>query len=305
MMINSNSGKFVSESKEETVIPASGMARQIERLVALEQELAAIRARASHPDSADIGQMKTLILKQITEIQGLKQVQRKFSEETLKQRNQIDQLTRIAEDQSKQIQTLGVQIQLFQELEGSLRDQQEILGSEAAFLRQEKQSAEDRVRLLESEKKDLETQIQNQAETAGATGEIDPGQVQAMRKREARLQGYAKKLQGGQAKVREVLEGALAEIEVAMRMNPTAELLKVTEYELGRVEIEMKKTPTSSPARRSLEESFEDLIQQRNFLRQVREASEKEAQAKFNRIQEFLNDESLEEIPPLPPMDGI
>ena len=88
-------------------------------------------------------------------------------------------------------------------------------------------------------------------------------------------------------------------------MNPTADLLKITEYELGRVEIEMKKTPTSSPSRRVLEENFEDLIQQRNFLRTVREASDREAQSKLTRLQDILSDERLDEIPPPPPVGEI
>ena len=305
-MIRTESVRLKSNAKE-TVKPSEAIGKQIDRLAALEQALVAVRAGASAGvDDEEVGQMKSLILKQIGEIQTLKGVQKRISEDAIRQRTQIEHLSKVAQEQAKQIQAMGIQLQLFQELEGSLRDQQEALGAEAAYLRQEKEQAEERIQSLIAENERLSSRITELSASerpsvfngSGASNE-------SLFRKEIRLENYAKRLRSGQTLVRETLNEALVELETAMAMNPTADLLKITEYELGRVEIEMKKTPTSSPTRRILEENFEDLIQQRNFLRNVREASEQEAQAKLSRLQGILTDERLDEIPPPPPVGDI
>ena len=277
---------------KETVKPSETVGKQIDRLVALEQELAAVRGHVTAgADEAEVGQMKLLILKQIGEIQALKGVQKRISEDAIRQRTQVEHLNKLTQEQAKQIQAMGIQLQLFQELESSLRDQQEALGAEAAYLRQENEKLNARI---------VEESSQMRPAIQAANTSSD-----SLIKKEHRLEGYAKRLRSGQALVREALNEALVELETAMTLNPTADLLKITEYELGRVEIEMKKTPTSSPSRRVLEENFEDLIQQRNFLRNIREVSEKEAQSKVARLQEILSDERLDDIPPPPPVGEI
>ncbi len=300
---------------QEAIQPSDNVGHQIDRLVALEQELAAVRSRATVGESeGEVEKMKALILKQIGEIQTLKGVQKRISEDAIRQRTQTEHLSKVAQEQAKQIQAMSIQLQLFQELESSLRDQQEVIATESAYLRQENESSEGRIQSLMADNEKLKSRIAElesaprvaEFKFAGSlAGSSSASSLDELSRKEIRLEGYARRLRSGQTMVREALNEALVELETAMRMNPTADLLKITEYELGRVEIEMKKTPTSSPSRRVLEENFEDLIQQRNFLRTVREASDKEAQSKLTRLQDILSDERLDEIPPPPPVGEI
>ena len=306
-MIRTESVRQKSNQKsnaQESIRPSDSVGHQIDRLVALEQELAAVRNRNSPiSEEGEVEQMKALILKQIGEIQALKGVQKRISEDSVRQRNQLEHLSKVAQEQAKQIQAMGIQLQLFQELEGSLREQQEVLATESAYLRQEKDQSEARISELTAENERLSALLETQS-AAPVIPDFRTGNanIDELLKKESRLEGYARRLRSGQALVRETLQEALVELETAFQMNPTSDLLKITEYELGRVEIEMKKTPTSSPSRRVLEENFEDLIQQRNFLRNIREVGEKETQIKMARLQEILSDERLDDIPPPPPV---
>ncbi len=300
---------------QEAIQPSENVGYQIDRLVALEQELAAVRSRATVGEAeGEVEQMKALILKQIGEIQTLKGIQKRISEDAVRQRTQTEHLSKVAQEQAKQIQAMSIQLQLFQELESSLRDQQEVIATESAYLRQENESSECRIQSLMADNEKLKARIAELESaprvaefkfTGSSAGSSSASSLDELSRKEIRLEGYARRLRSGQTMVREALNEALIELETAMRMNPTADLLKITEYELGRVEIEMKKTPTSSPSRRVLEENFEDLIQQRNFLRTVREASDREAQSKLTRLQDILSDERLDEIPPPPPVGEI
>lgn len=309
-MIRTESVRQKSNQKSnapDAIRPSESVGQQIDRLVAIEQELAAARNRNSPiPEEGEVEQMKALILKQIGEIQALKGVQKRISEDSVRQRTQLEHLSKVAQEQAKQIQAMGIQLQLFQELEGSLREQQEVLATESAYLRQEKDQSEERIRELTAENERLSALLEAQT-VAQVIPEFRTGNasLDELLKKESRLEGYARRLRSGQALVRETLNEALVELETAFQMNPTSDLLKITEYELGRVEIEMKKTPTSSPSRRVLEENFEDLIQQRNFLRNIREVGEKETQTKLARLQEILSDERLDDIPPPPPVGEI
>jgi hypothetical protein len=87
-------------------------------------------------------------------------------------------------------------------------------------------------------------------------------------------------------------------------LNPVQDLLKVTEYEMNKLEIELKKTPTSSPSRSSLENTMEQLIEQKNFLRSISDVSSGVFETKIARLREFARDFRIEEIPPLPPTNA-
>jgi predicted RNase H-like nuclease (RuvC/YqgF family) len=122
---------------------------------------------------------------------------------------------------------------------------------------------------------------------------------------EERLRNYAQALSQEKHCVRQFARQLAEQIEMARNLPPLKDYLSLTEFELSKLELQLKKTPTSSPARPELEQGLSQLIQQRDFLRSVIDASRADIERQAAVIIKIAKEETLVPCPPLPPKKRV
>ncbi|MGE5087187.1 MAG: hypothetical protein ACM3MG_12850 [Bacillota bacterium] len=93
--------------------------------------------------------------------------------------------------------------------------------------------------------------------------------------REKQLESYCSFINQEKAKQQKIIQELARQIHHAVTLHPLRDYLFVTEKELSRVEGELKKTPIISPHRSQLEKLVDQLIEQRDVIRDVLAKGEK------------------------------
>ena len=198
-------------------------------------------------------------------------------------------IPKLTNTHTNQIIEIAIQAQakLFVELENTLREQIKILSEEN--------------KELVIQNRDLSNRLQNRNQIIENAEQMNIHH-QIVKKREIKIEKYSEALRNCQTGVKSLMQGLESDLLMAVNLNPASNLLKMTEFELEKTEIELKKTPTSSTDRKMKEQIFDELIQQRNFLRSVIQSSQSELKAKIQILKEAMNDPVLQDLPPMPPL---
>lgn len=122
-----------------------------------------------------------------------------------------------------------------------------------------------------------------------------------IKSRENQLQTYAQFLTSEKMQLLNSMQEFAEEISLSSELNPMKDYLKATEYQLSKMELQLKKTPMMSPDRVGLEASFNQLVEQRDFLNTIISTSQQKIQQKANSILNRVRNGKLGPVPPLPP----
>ena len=119
--------------------------------------------------------------------------------------------------------------------------------------------------------------------------------------REHQLRHYAVAVTEQKAELVRQTKLLADEIQMAAKMHPLKDYLKVTEFELSKVDVQLKLTPTLSVDRARLEACVKQMSEQRDFLKNVVEASTKRLEEQAASIVALVKSPKLIATPPLPP----
>jgi hypothetical protein len=123
-----------------------------------------------------------------------------------------------------------------------------------------------------------------------------------LNKRELQLSTYAQSLNEAKRELDAGFAKLAADIESAQVLHPLRDYLKMTVREVTGLELRLKQTPTLSPEREALEAALTRYMEQREYLRAVIEASERELRQEAARIVERASEHDLSlAVPPPPP----
>lgn len=147
---------------------------------------------------------------------------------------------------------------------------------------------------FQSKLKKLATEVQDQKAS------LEHAEAERHR-REAQLRNYAQALTKEKHELTKEYQRLIDETQSVRALNPLKDYLDLTEFELEKVEIQLKKTPEISNDRPRYEAYLSELVEQRNFLRQILEASQKKLDQQIGRISQNLKSGQWQPIPPLPP----
>jgi hypothetical protein len=206
----------------------------------------------------------------------------------------------------------AVEFQIFREIEARLTRRCAELEAEVARNSTYRQDSEafEKCRLLEAALRASQTECATLRKICDADkilsalteqeARIAQERTEKLEIQSERLRRYAEALNQEKDWIRTTAAQMEEEIRNASTLHPLRDYLVLTEKEVTRVEIELKRTPTSAPQRSSLEDVFGQLVAQREFLRTVMEASEKEAQARADRLAKIRMDGRSAPVPPHP-----
>lgn len=136
----------------------------------------------------------------------------------------------------------------------------------------------------------------NDAESAVVQQKMD--QIES---REKRLRIYAASLSKEKAEVQQCAKELASEIEAATTIHPLKDFLAATEYEISKLELTLRKTPNLAPERPQLEKVFAQMLEQRDFLTSVIQASQKQLERQAEAVLKIIQEGKLQASPPLPP----
>lgn len=125
--------------------------------------------------------------------------------------------------------------------------------------------------------------------------------LEQVESREKRLRIYAASLSKEKADVLACAKELAQEIESSMTIHPLKDYLSATEYEISKLELTLRKTPNLAPERPQMETVFKQMLEQRDFLTSVIQASEKQLQRQAETVLRIIQDGKLAASPPLPP----
>lgn len=171
------------------------------------------------------------------------------------------------------------------------------LNHEIAYLKETLHAHDER---LTEENKAVESKIQALESERKAIDE----KSNAVATREKQLKNYAMSLANEKEALRTKFEAFVREVNALRHMNPLNDYLEVTEREISRIEKQLAKTPTISSDRPRLEKCFNDLIEQRDFLRQAVQKSSSELDRRLSTVAASGMTSlagSMTVTPPLPP----
>lgn len=150
------------------------------------------------------------------------------------------------------------------------------------------------IQSLEKENHDLNLRITSKARNL----ETDVAHIEA---REIQLTNYGKTLNQQKNEIKKYCDSLAREIRQTTTFHPLKDYLAFTEYELVKSEQQLKSTPIISKDRPALELTFNQLLEQREFLKSLISSSQKQMDAQAAQIQSLLQEKRLAEMPPLPP----
>jgi hypothetical protein len=119
--------------------------------------------------------------------------------------------------------------------------------------------------------------------------------------REHQLRHYATAVTEQKAELIRQTKLLAEEIQMAGKMHPLKDYLQLTEFELSKVDVQLRMTPTLSMDRPRLEACVKQMAEQRDFLRNVVQASTKRLDEQAASILALVKSPKLAATPPLPP----
>ncbi len=125
-----------------------------------------------------------------------------------------------------------------------------------------------------------------------------------MLERELKLNNYSRWVDSQKRSLQKHILRLAQEIKTSAAMNPLQSYLKLIEKEISRVEVLIVKSASFSAQKKSLEEQFEQLVKQRDDIKEILQESQAEAEKKSRKVLAMLKSEDMIPIPPLPPTDN-
>jgi chromosome segregation ATPase len=123
----------------------------------------------------------------------------------------------------------------------------------------------------------------------------------ALQQREYQLRQYAASVSDEKSEVLRRAKHLADEIRAASTLAPLKDYLALTEFELSKVEMQLRKTPVISIERPRLEASFNQMIEQRDFLKGAIANSQAQLDRQAAQLMKIAKPEKLSPIPPMPP----
>lgn len=119
--------------------------------------------------------------------------------------------------------------------------------------------------------------------------------------REAQLRSYATALTREKTEALRFSKQLAEELRAARATHPLKDYLRLTEFELTKIEVQLKKTPALSTERPQLESCLTQLIEQREFLKNVLASTQRQLEARADEFLKAIQSGRLAPVPPLPP----
>ena len=133
----------------------------------------------------------------------------------------------------------------------------------------------------------------------------DARKTAELNKRELQLKSYAALLVSVKAELVKGCEKLALEIQTAKTLHPLKDYLSFSKREISRLETEGFKLRSGSVERVSLENTLKLLIEQRDWLRSLIDASERELRAQAQIVSQLAERNQVEVVvPPPPPRDN-
>ena len=120
-----------------------------------------------------------------------------------------------------------------------------------------------------------------------------------MLERELKLNNYSRWVDSQKRSLQKHILRLAQEIKTSAAMNPLQSYLKLIEKEISRVEVLIVKSASFSAQKKSLEEQFEQLVKQRDDIKEILQESQAEAEKKSRKVLAMLKSEDMIPIPPL------
>lgn len=210
-------------------------------------------------------------------------------------------------EQQRAREAMAAELTRLRSAETSLNSRRKDLESEIARLRGEREASERKLRDTEAQLEVAVGTIQSlkavtESEESRIAQERDLNRRKAQFDRdERRLKFYSLALQREKKTVLDIAKALHARMQESRVVNPLKDYLDVTEFEARKVEVRLKTTPTISPERPALESAFARMLEQRDFLRKLLSASEREIDAQSAALSRIIEQESSACVPPPPP----
>jgi hypothetical protein len=171
-----------------------------------------------------------------------------------------------------------------------------------------KSSAEEIMKLKEESSRlifQLEESARAQEVRAGLEAPKIKGLYDQLNIRDQQLRYYAEALTREKAALLKAAQQLAHEIRTAGLIHPLKDYLTLTEVEISKLELQLRKTPTLSSERIPLETCFTQMIQQREFLRNLMNETQMALEAKAKKVIQIAGNGKLAPVPPPPPKHGL
>lgn len=202
-----------------------------------------------------------------------------------------DAAQRSQESIAQEVTTLNSQLQSARAQIESSRSIVEELRSEREFIREQLTAERNNTTALG---------LANDQKVKGERAELERLSAQ-LQQREFQLRTYAASVSEEKSEVLRRARLLADEIRAATTLAPLKDYLALTEFELGKVEILLRKTPVISIERPRLEANFNQMIEQRDFLKTAIANSQRQLDHQAMQLMKIARPEKLSPIPPMPP----
>jgi epidermal growth factor receptor substrate 15 len=202
-----------------------------------------------------------------------------------------DAVQRSQEGIAQEVTTLNSQLQSARAQIESSRSIVEELRSEREFIREQ---------LKAERNNNTSLGLANDQKVKGERAELERLSAQ-LQQREFQLRTYAASVSEEKSEVLRRARLLADEIRAATTLAPLKDYLALTEFELGKVEILLRKTPVISIERPRLEANFNQMIEQRDFLKTAIANSQRQLDHQAMQLMKIARPEKLSPIPPMPP----
>lgn len=155
-----------------------------------------------------------------------------------------------------------------------------------------------------TEAQSLRTQLAIAHQALAVRHDAREERLQTLAQQELRLKNYAAALGTAKEELGSWCQQLATEIKDASALHPLKDYLEYTKFEVSKTEILLKTAPTSAPDRTALEESFKNLVEQRDFLASLIEASRVEMRSQQLSILSISEKANVTaSLPPPPPRE--
>lgn len=210
---------------------------------------------------------------------------------------------------SQQIELLQVKLQEKDSLVKSLEQRSVELQEQKLSLEENIVQKDEKLVSLVSENIEKLTQFytgkenfENEKSRLAKESIVVENRLSLLNQQESRLEAYNKSLNKKQLELMAQFRFLLNEYRSLEKAHPLQDYLNITESELNRMEVQLRKTPTISVDRSRLEQSFQDLMEQRNLVRDVIDHRKMELSKKMKQLSLILEKAKVDFLPPPPPI---
>ncbi len=125
--------------------------------------------------------------------------------------------------------------------------------------------------------------------------------IKSLNKREEQLNLYSRWVDSQKEGIQKQVYKLASEIKTTKELNPLNPYLKITEREISKIEVLMTKSNVFGPQRLQLENQYEQLIKQRDEVKELLNRTNIEVDQKAYVLMNVLKSSEFIPVPPLPP----